>query len=152
MGTILTALAVAAGFSRAGVAARIRRLLPYVDRVGAVLLIGAGAYVVYYWSFGLFAPESTSSATKPIDIGSRLSSDLQTWLGGETGKTTSTLLAAAVVGLAAWAAWCRIRRRPVAGEPRTHGEPAGPDDRAGEPPEDGRQATVPPRSLTRGRG
>lgn len=105
MGTILSALAVAAALSRTGVATWMRRLLPYLNPVSAILLIAAGAYVVYYWSFGLFAPDSESGARKPIDIGSELSSTLQGWLGGATGKTLSVLLAAALALLGLWLVW-----------------------------------------------
>jgi hypothetical protein len=27
----------------------LQRLVPYVERVGALLLLGAGGYIVYYW-------------------------------------------------------------------------------------------------------
>ena len=27
----------------------LRRVVPYVERAGAVLLLGAGVYIVYYW-------------------------------------------------------------------------------------------------------
>lgn len=115
MGTILSALAVAAAVSRAGVATGVRRLGPYFNRVSAILLIAAGAYVVYYWSFGLFAPDSQSSARKPIELGSQLSSDIQTWLGGAAGKTVAVLLAAVLAGLALWLIWrhLSVRLAPV---------------------------------------
>lgn len=111
MGTILSALAVAAALSRTGVATWVRRLMPYFNPISAMLLIAAGAYVVYYWSFGLFAPDSESGATKPIDIGSRLSGDIQTWLGGTGGKTVSVLLAAVLAGLVLWVIWRRSSAR-----------------------------------------
>ena len=30
----------------------MRRVLPYMDRVGNLILLGAGAYIIYYWTLG----------------------------------------------------------------------------------------------------
>lgn len=48
MGTVLLAVVIGATFFRGAVAAWLRPLLPYVQRVSAVLLVGAGLYLVYY--------------------------------------------------------------------------------------------------------
>lgn len=108
MGTILTALAVAAALSRTGLRSAIRAVLPYVDRVSAVLLILAGAYVVWYWALALFAPNA-KRGSQPIELGSRLSSAAQTWLGGGTGKLVTLLVAAALAALVFWVLVARVR-------------------------------------------
>lgn len=53
MGVVLTAVSISAALAQGAVTGRLRRLLPSVERVGAVLLVLAGAYLVYYWyAFG----------------------------------------------------------------------------------------------------
>lgn len=48
MGSVLLAVTVGATLFRGAVAAWLRPVLPYVERLSAVLLIGAGLYLVYY--------------------------------------------------------------------------------------------------------
>jgi len=49
MGVVLMALTLSLAFFEGVLVGRLRRLVPYVERAGAVLLLGAGAYIVYYW-------------------------------------------------------------------------------------------------------
>lgn len=51
MGTILIAVTIGAALFRGTVARWLRKALPYVHRVSALFLVGAGAYLVYYWFF-----------------------------------------------------------------------------------------------------
>lgn len=50
MGIVLVALAVAVATSRDTLVARMRRLLPYVERIGGWLLVASGLFIVYYWT------------------------------------------------------------------------------------------------------
>jgi cytochrome c biogenesis protein CcdA len=56
MGAILAAIAVGTALFREAVERWLRRVLPYVHRLSALFLIGAGVYLIYYWVFeaGLF--------------------------------------------------------------------------------------------------
>lgn len=49
MGIIITALTLSAALFKGALATLLRRLIPYIERLSAVLLIGAGVYIVYYW-------------------------------------------------------------------------------------------------------
>lgn len=49
MGMMLTAVTVAAAFFRDAAARWLRGIVPYVHRVAASLLLGAGIFIVYYW-------------------------------------------------------------------------------------------------------
>jgi len=51
MGTILIAVTVGAALFRGAVAKGLRAMMPYVHRISALFLAGAGAYLVYYWLF-----------------------------------------------------------------------------------------------------
>ena len=49
MGAVLMALTVSLALFEGALVGYLRRFMPYVERAGAVLLIGAGGYIVYYW-------------------------------------------------------------------------------------------------------
>ncbi len=106
MGTILTALAVAATLSQQGLARSLRRLVPYVNRTSGALLLLAGAYVVYYWAFFLWpGSDARTSGRSLIDRGGSFSSQAATWLGSGTGQTVATAVLAALAALVIWALW-----------------------------------------------
>lgn len=104
MGTILTALAVAAALSQQGLALALRRLVPYVNRASGALLLLAGAYVVYYWAFFLLPGSDTRTGGRSlIDRGELLSSRIATWLSSSSGQTAAAALLAALGILVVWA-------------------------------------------------
>lgn len=49
MGMVLMALTLSLAFFEGVLVGHLRRLVPYVERAGAVLLLGAGVYIIYYW-------------------------------------------------------------------------------------------------------
>ncbi len=49
MGSILVAVTIGAAVFRGGVARSLRLALPYVNRISALFLTGAGLYLIYYW-------------------------------------------------------------------------------------------------------
>jgi cytochrome c biogenesis protein CcdA len=49
MGAVMIAVTLGAALFKGAVARALRRVVPYVERASAVLLIGAGGYIVYYW-------------------------------------------------------------------------------------------------------
>ncbi|GAA4930779.1 cytochrome c biogenesis CcdA family protein [Streptomonospora halophila] len=53
MALVVAVLTVATALARDGIAARMRRVLPYVNRAGGALLVPAGAYASYYGWFEL---------------------------------------------------------------------------------------------------
>lgn len=106
MGTVLTALAVAAALSQQGLARALRQVVPYVNRASGALLLLAGAYVVYYWAFFLLPGSDTrTSGRSLINRGESLSSQASTWLGSGTGQTVATAVLATVAVLVTWALW-----------------------------------------------
>lgn len=56
MGTVLIAVTLGTALFRETVSRLLRRIVPHVHRVSALFLVGAGAYLIYYWVFqtGLF--------------------------------------------------------------------------------------------------
>ncbi len=49
MGLIITIVAISVAFFQGALDRPLRRLMPYVETVGALFLVGAGTYLVYYW-------------------------------------------------------------------------------------------------------
>lgn len=49
MGLVLTVVSVSAALAQGAITRRLQRLLPIVERAGGVLLVAAGAYLIYYW-------------------------------------------------------------------------------------------------------
>lgn len=109
MGTILTALAVAAALSQKGLALALRRVVPYVNRASGALLLLAGAYVVYYWAFFLLpGADSRTGGRSVIDGGGLASGRIATWLTSSNGKVAAVVLLAGIVALVVWALWRRL--------------------------------------------
>ena len=108
MGTVLTALAVGAALSRSGLAAVMGSLLPYVNRASGALLLLAGLYVVYFWTYAV-VPLELPARFSAIVMGEQLSGALRSWLGGTIGQTAIYTLLALLAFLFAWTLW---RRNP----------------------------------------
>lgn len=51
MGVILIAVTIGSALFRGTVAKWLKSAIPYIDRASAMFLIGAGAYLIYYWVF-----------------------------------------------------------------------------------------------------
>lgn len=49
MGTVLTAVIVAAAFFQSAVARFVRVLVPFIHRLAAAFLLGAGIFITHYW-------------------------------------------------------------------------------------------------------
>jgi cytochrome c biogenesis protein CcdA len=49
MGAVLTALALSLAVFKGGLAAYLRRVLPYMGRIAGALLLISGSYQMYYW-------------------------------------------------------------------------------------------------------
>jgi cytochrome c biogenesis protein CcdA len=51
MGSILIAVTIGAALFQGTVARALKKALPYVHRTSALFMVGAGAYLIYYWVF-----------------------------------------------------------------------------------------------------
>ena len=52
MGAMLILITMLVTSSQQVAMTLMRRVLPYMDRVGNLILLGAGAYIIYYWTLG----------------------------------------------------------------------------------------------------
>jgi cytochrome c biogenesis protein CcdA len=112
---IVGVLAVAAATASSGVAERLRRILPFVNRISGALLLLVGVYVAYYggYELRLFDPRFDTNANPQdgvITAAGRLQGMLAGWVhqhGMWPWVMTLLALVVAVVG----AAWRRRARR-----------------------------------------
>ena len=107
MGTVFTALAVAAALSGDGLAQHFKQILAYINWISGVLVTAAGLYVTYYWGFALFKPQ-IPGAYNIIMTGDRLSGTLRTWLSSDIGEIIVVGLFAALIAALAWSLWRRL--------------------------------------------
>jgi cytochrome c-type biogenesis protein len=80
MGLVVGVLAVAAALASTAVSTGIRRMLPYVGRIGGVLLLVTGAYVGYYGFYELRVFGGADPADPVVDLAARIQSALSDWL------------------------------------------------------------------------
>lgn len=52
MGLVVVAVSVLSLMANAWLSVRLRHILPFVSRISAVIILGAGLYVLYYWLIG----------------------------------------------------------------------------------------------------
>jgi cytochrome c-type biogenesis protein len=101
MALVLTALTVTLALARGGLLARLRQVLPYVDRVAGVFLVLAGLYLVYYWIFNLrFDATGSTSGGGLVSTVEGWSFDAQAWLQDRGGWVLGGLLAAIIASTA----------------------------------------------------
>ena len=108
MGTVFTALAVAAALSRDGLARRFKQTLPSINRASGALVTVAGLYVTYYWGFVLFEPQAPG-AFQIIMAGERLSAIPRRWLASDAGEIFIAGAFGILVLTLAWSLWRRFR-------------------------------------------
>lgn len=128
MGTVLTALAIAAALARGGIHRALRRYVPYASRVGGLFLLAAGLYLIYYWTFFLIPGSERRTAGKaPIEALNLLAERLQSWLAFGGGVWLARVLLGLILVLAALVAWWSFRRRRGARSAKERGS-ANSDD------------------------
>jgi cytochrome c-type biogenesis protein len=80
MGLVVAVLAVAAALASTAVVGGIRRLLPFVPRIGGTLLVVTGAYVGYYGYYELRLFHGGAAADPVVDAARRVQSTLVGWV------------------------------------------------------------------------
>lgn len=105
MATMLMALSLATALARDGLARRLKRLLPYMQRVASGLLFIAGAYLTYYWARVIWSPPKSLGRDPLIGVMTRFATLVQR-AAGSSGGRLGVLIAGGVVavgiGVAMW--------------------------------------------------
>jgi cytochrome c-type biogenesis protein len=102
--TVLVALALAAALAKAKLAELVGRLVPVVTRIGGVLLVGSGGYLIAYWLPTVLGGDP-ALALRRVTEGP--SAGLTEFLGNHLGAVA----AVAVVLLATGTCTLLVRRR-----------------------------------------
>ncbi|MCB1006193.1 MAG: cytochrome c biogenesis protein CcdA [Acidimicrobiales bacterium] len=102
MGLVLMVLTMALALARRGIVAHMRKIVPYVNRIAAVLLVLAGVYVIYYGWFELRVADDASASGGGLvafmnDLQSRIISWIDSVGAGRIGNVLGGVVLAAVV-------------------------------------------------------
>ena len=116
---VVGVLAIAVALASSALVERVRRILPYVNRIGGAVVLLVGLYVAYY---GLYEIRLFTGDGNPIDpvIGAagRLQGTLAEWVHWGGGWPWVISLVALVLGASAWSWRRRARRRRHLRSPR----------------------------------
>ena len=98
MGLVVAVLAVAAALASTAVATGIRRVLPYVPKIGGVLLVVTGAYIAYYGYYELRLFDGGSAADPVVDGAREIQSTVVSWVDAAGPVTLAVVLGVLVTG------------------------------------------------------
>ena len=118
---VVGALAIAAALASSAVAERMRRIIPYVNRISGVLLVVIGLYVSYY---GLYEVRLFTAGGDPSDPVIAAAGRLQGALAGWTHHHGAWPWVAALLVLVCLALIVAWRSAPTAASRRLHRGPA----------------------------
>jgi cytochrome c biogenesis protein CcdA len=100
---VVGTLAVAAALAGSGLATRLRRVLPYVNRLSGALLLLVGAYVAYYGWYELSLFSGTGDGQDPVVAAAgRVQSVLAEWVYRQGAWPWLVGVVVLAVGVAAW--------------------------------------------------
>jgi len=124
---VVGVLAIAAAIAGSALADRLRRVLPFVNRIGGVLLVLVGLYVAYYGVYELRLFNAFDGKANPQDVviasAGRLQGALAGWVHQHGVLPWVVALFVLVAGAVASARHRRARRgrRPATGASRADG-------------------------------
>jgi len=109
MGVVLIALTVALALARHSLVRNLRRALPYIYKVSGVLLVAAGAYVVYYGWYELRVRDGNTAGGGPAQVVFDWNASISDWIQ-RTGPLRIGIVLAAAVGVTVALVMGRRRR------------------------------------------
>jgi cytochrome c biogenesis protein CcdA len=120
---IVGVLAVAAALATSAVVDRMRRIVPYVNRISGALLVGVGAYVGYYGLYEIRLFAGTGNTGDPvIEAAGRVQGAIAGWVHRHGGWPWLVCLVVLLIAAVGWRANATAKRRradraTAAGEP-----------------------------------
>lgn len=111
MGLVVGVLAATAALAQDAAARLLRRLLPYVERIGGILLITAGAYVAWYGIYELRVFAGGGADDPVIEAASQIQGLLAQWVDQLGPLSFAVAMLALVAGAVAATRLSRAMRR-----------------------------------------
>jgi hypothetical protein len=103
MAAVITSLTLSLALARGGLARHLRRLLPHVDRIGALALLLGGTYLIVYGIYEIrILGNSTIGSNRIVDAVTDLQSHLTNWAVGIGGLRLGLALWLVVATLVVW--------------------------------------------------
>lgn len=104
MGSVIIFLTLSLAMARTNVAARMRRLLPYITRVSGVMLIAAGVYLVNYGWWELRILDDPTATNAAVSFFETLQADVSNWIADTTPARLGVISLFGITGalLLAW--------------------------------------------------
>ena len=103
MAAVITSLTLSLALARGGLARHLRRLLPHVDRIGALALLLGGTYLIVYGIYEIRILGNPTIGSNPIvDAVTDLQSHLTNWAAGIGGLRLGLALWLVVATLVVW--------------------------------------------------
>jgi cytochrome c biogenesis protein CcdA len=101
MGMVITFLTMSLALAKSNVAARMRRLLPYVGRVSGVLLVVAGIYMIDYgvWDYRLLVRNDLAAGNLLVDHFLEFQAATSDWISDTTTERIGLLSLLGIVGV-----------------------------------------------------
>jgi cytochrome c biogenesis protein CcdA len=110
-GSLVGVLAVAVAFASSALIDRMRRILPYINRISGALLVAVGLYVGYYGFYEVRLFVLNGSPTDPvIAAAGRLQSALAGWVHQHGAWPWALVLAVVALGVLAFPSARCVRR------------------------------------------
>jgi cytochrome c-type biogenesis protein len=100
MSVILFTLTLAVAAANSAVVGALRRASRYVDRGAGILLIIAGTYIVYYWTWFKVTDVTSTTGDGPIRLVTELSSSATEFIAANQGAIIAIFMVIIVVALA----------------------------------------------------
>jgi cytochrome c biogenesis protein CcdA len=108
---VVGTLAVMAALAGTGVVDRLRRVLPYLNRISGALLVVVGAYVAYYGWYEVRLFDGSGDRRDPVvEAAARVQAQLAGWVYRQGAWPWSAALTLLALGVGAWS-WQRSRAR-----------------------------------------
>ncbi len=127
MATVLTALSLGAASLRAGLANRMRRVIPYMSHISGAFLVFVGFYLAYYWARARFATPGTAADDPLVGLVQRFTNRIQV-IAASGGGSWLIVGAGLIVAVALVVAFSRSRPGFAASDVEVAEAPLGSDN------------------------
>lgn len=111
MTLVVGVLAVGSAVAGSAVASTSRKVLPYINRISGVLLVLAGAYVLYYGWYELRLQDGGDPSDPIIDAATSVQGAIAGAVGSAGTLTVAVVLILFAVGTALWASLRKQRQK-----------------------------------------